>query len=33
MFTNGTRTFPNADNTEKYIGYLCTGRNPLLRLV
>lgn len=30
MFTNGTGTSPNADDTERYICYLCTGRNPLL---
>jgi anaphase-promoting complex subunit 6 len=30
LFTNGTGTSPNADATERYICYLCTGRNPLL---
>ncbi|CAD6210333.1 unnamed protein product [Miscanthus lutarioriparius] len=30
MFTNGTETSPIADDTERYICYLCTGRNPLL---
>ena len=30
MSTNGTGTSPIADDTERYICYLCTGRNPLL---
>lgn len=31
MFTNGTETCSSADDTtERYICYLCTGRNPFL---
>lgn len=30
MFTNDTGTSRIADDTERYICYLCTGRNPLL---